>query len=84
MTMKQVIIDYPDHVSKTALIEFVTTACHFYFDHIQDPLPEGDPELDYLEELLDCVNNMGFHRYSSEMTDVWQLNQNLKDSDYEV
>jgi len=82
--MKQVIIDYPDHVSKTALIDFVTKACHFYFDHLQDSIKEGDPESEYLEELLESVNNMGFIRYVTEMDDVWKLNQNLKDSDYEV
>lgn len=76
--MKELIIDYPDHVSKTALIDFITKACHSYFDHQIEDLKDDNPDILYLEELLDSVNNMGFHRYSSEMTDVWQLNSDLK------
>ena len=85
--MKELIIDYPDHVSKTALIDFITKACHFYFDDYLENLElvDGDDaqiaDISYLEELLDAVNNMGFHRYSSEMTNVWQLNSDLENDD---
>lgn len=72
--MKELIIDYPDDVSKTALINFITKACHSYFDDCDD----DNPDILYLEELLDAVNNMGFHRYSSEMATVWQLNSDLR------
>ena len=79
--MKQLIIDYPDHLPRTALIEFITKACHLYYDQLQDPLEEGNPELNYLEDLIESVNNMGFARYVEEMDTVWELNQKLKDSD---
>lgn len=77
--MKQLIVDFPDHVPNTTLIDFITTACNFYFHDCVENLEDGDPEISYLEELLDAVNNMGFDRYSSEMTDVWQLNTKLRD-----
>ena len=79
--MKQLIVDFPDHVPDTSLIDFITKACHFYFDDYLENLEDDNPDIPYLEELLDAVNNMGFHRYSSEMADVWQLNSDLKNDD---
>ena len=82
--MKQLIVDYPDHLPRTALIEFIIQACHRYHDQLQENLEEGNPELNYLEDLMESVNNMGFNRYAEEMTQVWQLRQQLRDSNYET
>jgi hypothetical protein len=72
---------------ETALIDFITKSCHFYFDHIIDKLDtdpnnldpsrlDTHPEVIYFEELLNTINSIGWE--SHDMNTTWQL-----DSDFD-
>ena len=73
--MKQLIIDLPDHVPETALIDFIAKSCHYYVYN----LPTEEDQ-DYYEELMLIVNDLEWHNDLMDAVNKahqqWQLNNN--------